>query len=419
MIGLEDMMRLALCLCGALLAAACCAAASPGGFRPIALHSGITHVQPMTGIVMWEDSDNSHTDAISLEYSYFRYDDVVKGKDEYDWSAVERKLSAIAGRGHQAVFRFYETWPGRQTTVPAYLKARPDYHETQATSEGRDTGFPDWSNAEYQRFFLDFYRHLAEKYDGDPRLAFLEVGFGLWAEYHIYSGPEILGKTFPSKEFQARLFRELTQVFRHTPWLISQDAHEERRSPFADQPELLNLKFGLFDDSFHLAWRPSYNLEGWEFFGRDRWQRAPCGGEILFRNQQRADQIAAAWADEATKFHITFMICEQWPRWTTMDRIREHSLACGYRFRVTAFEASDTAARVTVTNSGVAPIYYDAFVAVNGVRARESLKGLLPGEERRLTIPSGGASPKLTIECDRLVPGQRIEFEADLEGSGH
>ena len=241
----------------------------------------------MTGIVMWEDSENSQTDAISLEYSYLRYNDVVKAKGEYDWARVERKLAAIAGRRHQAVLRFYETWPGRQTTVPDYIKALPDYQETQALSERRDTGFPDWSNPEYQRFFLEFYERFAAKYDRDPRLAFLEVGFGLWAEYHIYSGPEVLGKTFPSLEFQARFFRHLAAVFRQTPWLISQDAHEENRSPFTSQPDLLDLTFGLFDDSFHLAWQPGYNLEGWEFFGRDRWQRAPCGGEILFPNQRQ------------------------------------------------------------------------------------------------------------------------------------
>jgi hypothetical protein len=125
--------------------------------------------------------------------------------------------------------------------------------------------------------------------------------------------------------------------------------------------------------------------------------------------------VAAAWAQEAANFHITFMICEQWPRWTTLERIGEHGLACGYKFRVTAFEVSDTAAHVTVANTGVAPIYYDAFVAVNGVRAQGSLKGVLPGEERRFTVASGGANPKLTIECDRLVPGQRIEFETGMD----
>jgi hypothetical protein len=417
-----ERMALLAVLTGGLTALACAASnaaasasGSSGTFRPVGIQSEITRVQPMTGIVMWADSRNSRTDAISLEYSYLRYDEVVKGRGQYDWSVVESKLKSIAAREHQAVLRFYETWPGRQTTMPDYVKALPDYEETVARSQGRETSFPDWSHPEYQRFFLEFYDQFAARYDSDPRLAFLEVGFGLWAEYHIYSGPELLGKTFPSMEFQAKFLRRLAQVLRETPWLISQDAHEAERAPFAEQRDLLEIDFGIFDDTFHLAWEPGYNLEGWEFFGRDRWRRAPCGGEILFRNRERADQVAAAWAKEAANFHITFMICEQWPRWTTMERIREHSLACGYRFKVIGFEASDTQASVTVTNTGVAPLYYDAFVAVNGARARESLKGLLPGEERRFTIASGGANPLLTIECDRLAPGQRIEFEADLD----
>jgi hypothetical protein len=68
-----------------------------------------------------------------------------------------------------------------------------------------------------------------------------------------------------------------------------------------------------------------------------------------------------------------------------------------------------------VTNTGVAPIYYDAFVAVNTVRTGVSLKYLQQGETRQFTVASGGAEPKLTIECDRLVPGQRITFDADLK----
>jgi hypothetical protein len=384
-------------------------------FRSVPLHQGIDGVQPMTGIVMWEGSKNCESDAIQLEYSYLRYDDVVRGKGEYDWSAVERKLQAIAGRKHQAVLRFYDTWPGRKTTVPGYIKALPDYHETQAKSEDRATSFPDWSHAEYQRFFLEFYAKFAEKYDRDPRLAFLETGFGLWAEYHIYSGPEQPGKTLPSHDFQAKYLRHMVKVFRKTPWMISQDAQAAQRTPFSSQQELLDLRFGLFDDTFHLAWKPGYNLEGWTFFGRERWKRSPMGGEILFPNQKQADAIAAAWAKEAANFHITFLIGEQWPRWSTRERIRAHGMACGYRFRITAFETSPRASRVTVSNMGVAPLYHDAFVAVNGVRARESLKGFLPGESQRFDVASGGANPKLEIECDRLVPGQRIGFEANLK----
>jgi hypothetical protein len=260
-------------------------------FGPVKLQSAITTVQPMTGLVMWESSRNSASDAIQLEYSYMRYDDIVLRKGEYDWSAVEQKLKAIADHKHQGVLRFYETWPGKETTVPRYIKDLPDYRETQARSEDRDTAFPDWSHPEYQRFFLEFYRKFAERYDRDPRLAFLETGFGLWAEYHIYSGPEVPGKTFPSKEFQARHFREMDRAFRNTPWLISQDAHEAQRSPFASERELLDVRFGIFDDTFHEAWKPGYNRDGWRFFGLDRWKRSPRGGEILLPDKQQAERI--------------------------------------------------------------------------------------------------------------------------------
>jgi hypothetical protein len=283
-----------------------------------------------------------------------------------------------------------------------------------AKSEGKDTGFPDWSNAEYQRFFLEFYQKFAEKYDQDPRLAFLETGFGLWAEYHVYSGPEEPGKTFPSLDFQAHFFQHLTSVFKNTPWIISEDAHEGKRTPFASQPELLKLKFGIFDDSFHLAWNPGYNLDGWTFFGRERFKESPMGGEILFPNKERVELFANNWPEQTRNFGMTFMICEQLPRWNSMEQIAGYSMACGYKFKITKFETSPTESQVTVLNTGVAPIYYDAFVTVNSVRSAESLKYLQPGEARQFVVKAGGEYPKLTIECDRLVPGQRIEFEADL-----
>ena len=71
------------------------------------------------------------------------------------------------------------------------------------------------------------------------------------------------------------------------------------------------------------------------------------------------------------------MIADQWPRWMKEDELARHS-------------------------------------AVYGVRAAESLVGLLPGERRNFTIASGGTAPTLTLESDRLIPGQRIGFESRL-----
>ena len=53
-------------------------------------------------------------------------------------------------------------------------------------------------------------------------------------------------------------------------------------------------------------------------------------------------------------------------------------MVSGYRFRMTSFESSAASTKGSVENIGIAPIYYDAHVAVDGIRSATSLKGLLP-----------------------------------------
>ncbi|MES2920364.1 MAG: DUF4832 domain-containing protein [Verrucomicrobiota bacterium] len=389
---------------------------------PIPLQSRIRQVQPMTGIVFWDDSENTKTDAIQLEFSYMRYSDIVTRRNTYNWSAVEKKLGQIAGRKHQAILRFYFVYPGRQTAVPAYIKGLTDYKETTGKSEGKDTGFPDWSHPELKRFVKEFYTRFAGRYDKDPRIAFLQTGFGLWAEYHIYEGPFKLGRTFPDKAFQAEFLNHLATAFKELPWSISVDAASEEVSPIADNAPLLKLPFGVFDDSFLCKQHAKENEPNWNALDRERYRRAPAGGEFSYytdRDQKLAlspdGPHGVSFEKAARAFHISYMIGNDQPEHQTMQRIKQAGMACGYKFRIDGFQSGERSARVSVTNTGRAPIYRDAFVAVNGVRADRSLKGLGPGKSGTFDIASGGGRPRLTIESDHLVPGQVIGLEADLK----
>ena len=91
-------------------------------------------------------------------------------------------------------------------------------------------------------------------------------------------------------------------------------------------------------------------------------------------------------------------------------------MLCGYRYEITDVRVKEDSTCVQIKNSGVAPIYYDAYVAVNGVRSEYSLKDLQPGQSRWVGIPAGSTDMEITIECDRLVSGQKIEFDADVKG---
>lgn len=117
------------------------------GWHDVPLQSQITHVQPMTGLVLWEDLAHrlytTYGQSHAMEFAYLPPCRVVTGCDDdgtvhYDWSYLETLLDDIKGRSHQAVLRFFYEYPGETmvdgnegtTAVPAYIKARSDYHET-------------------------------------------------------------------------------------------------------------------------------------------------------------------------------------------------------------------------------------------------------------------------------------------------
>ena len=388
--------------------------------RPVSLRSEISSVQPMTGIALWATNPAASTAPIQLEFAYLKYDQVVRNEGTYDWSEVEKLLDDIASRGHQAILRWHDTYVGKQNGVPEYIKSLRDYRATTALSEKKPTEFPDWSHPELRRFLLEFFTRFAEKYDRDPRIAFVQVGFGLWSEYHIYDGPMQIGTTFPDRAFQGEFARHLASQFRQTPWMISVDAAGDH-APFASDASLRDLPFGVFDDSFNHRRHKQENEPNWIAMGIDRWKIAPAGGEFSFfeaKDQKKALSAngphGVPFESQAAKFHVSFIIGDDQPNFQSSERIRVAGQACGYRFRVTRFECNAERSRVTIENVGIAPIYHDAFPAIHGVRSKQTLKGLLPGESKLLEIESGGSLPVLTIQSDRLVQGQEIQFEATL-----
>ena len=98
-----------------------------------------------------------------------------------------------------------------------------------------------------------------------------------------------------------------------------------------------------------------------------------------------------------------------------MERIRNAGMATGYRFKIIDFRSGHDTSVVCVAKIGVAPIYRDAFISVNGVRSVESLITLMPGKCACYEIEGGGEHPTLEFQCDHLVAGQKIEFEANLK----
>ena len=407
-------------------------------FTPVSIQRQVDAVQPGTGLVLWsENAANRHAaygKTISLEYAYCLPSQVVTGKDNgvvrYDWSSFNSWLRDVASRGHQAVVRFRYEYPGERsvdgqpgtTAVPGYIKKQPDYQETFYENEDGPTWYADWTNAELQWFTKQFYADFNAVYKNDPRIAFLELGFGHWSEYHIYGTPLQPGVNFPSDAYQKEFLEYVGGVL-EIPWLISIDAADS--SPVVGDASLMALTFGLFDDSFmHKDHEGDYNENCWNAIGKGtRWQTGACGGEISYYTSadqknflNPAGMYGVTWEQASAKYHISFMIANDAPgsQYGTAERFKEASMACGYHFALTGLYANEKQTAAYVTNTGVAPIYRDAFLSVDGVRSTTSLKGLLPGDTLLVYIDKPTSGTDLAIVSDYILPAQTIQFDAKL-----
>jgi len=424
----------------------------------VILRSSVTKPQPMTGLVLWPDQAESlnatHGQSIQLEYAYCLPCKVVTGcaadgTIQYDWTWFDNILDDVSSRGHQLIARFRYEYPNSKdvdgktagmTAVPQYIKDRSDYNETYNKVKGDGpTYYADWSNEELKRFTKQFYTDFAARYSSDPRLAFVEVGFGHWSEYHIFGTTLQLGKNFPSMEYQKEFLIHMENTMTSIPWGISIDAADNSQSPIIDDPSLMALSFGNFDDSFmhkdhEIGTSDGYNEECWiALGGSTRWKRGYAGGEISYYtdNDQKnflnpAGMYGHTWEEQAAKYHITFMIANDAPEGTygTGERFASATLATGYRFAVKRCTTDGTTTDMLVTNTGVAPLYRNAYFAIEGVRSETSLRGLLPGEEKWISIPRGielnaDGTPKKSpvIECDYILKSQEIQYDAGPQSS--
>ena len=227
---------------------------------------------------------------------------------------------------------------------------------------------------------------------------------------------------FPSDAYQKEFLTYLGGVL-EIPWLISIDAADS--SPVVGDATLMGLVFGLFDDSFmHKDHEGDYNEECWDAIGKGtRWQTGACGGEISYYTSSvqknflnPAGMYGVTWEQASAKYHITFMIANDAPRgqYGTAAHFKEAGMACGYHFALTGLYANDERTAACVTNTGIAPIYRDAYLAVDGVRSTTSLKGLLPGDTLLVYVDKVTTGRDVTIASDYVLSGQTIQFDADL-----
>lgn len=376
----------------------------------------------------------------SLEFFYLPLKDLQTGYTTFTWTPLDQRLAAIAGRGHQAVFRIYLDYPDQGYGVPAFLSGVPKRAYTDFGNGTHATSYsPDYGDADLQRATLNFIAALGTRYDGDPRIGFVQTGLlGFWGEWHTYPHPEWMA----SATFMDQVLDAFQTAFPHTLLLT----REPKTGVDMDRPRL-----GFHDDSF------AYQTLGptdWHFWPKvtgaglqDAWKTRPIGGEV------RPEVQDCLWKETSCApsgqgfdacvdgTHASWML-NQGAFEGLPESEKAKALAgarrLGYELHVSRVELGNPGLYGTVRleNRGVAPFYYPWTVhlgALDGSRKLTTwalpwdLRSLLPGTpvDARFEIPVPGLAPgtyTLLLGVPNPMPGGKpLRFanaaqDQDLDG---
>lgn len=331
-------------------------------------------LNPLMGWAPWatiKESQQPH----NLVYADLTWRDFEPQEGSYDFKTFEEKqqLDRWRREGKHFVFRFVADVPGSEMhrDIPDWL-----FEKIGGSGDAYDTeygkGFsPDYSNPIFIEQHGKAIRALGERYGKDGFFAFVELGsLGHWGEWHIHPGIASL----PSEDIKETYVHQYLEAFPGTHLLM--------RRPFSIAQK---LGLGLYNDMTGDLAATNTWLEWIKYGGADLpeeagilspmpegWQTAPVGGEqtSALSNEQvyRVDLEQTLYLLRAS--HASFIgpggpydVEYGGPLQNGLDQVMA---TIGYRIYLAqvrmprrVVSGKDMEIRLTFSNNGIAPMYYN------------------------------------------------------------
>ena len=375
--------------------------------------------------------NNKAWDLITYGSGYQKWNKLNPAKGVYDWTELEKLLNGLAEHNMGYALRVLPYSPsfvkGDDTPEEEYDWTPSFVYESGAkkvTATVQWNGFhatvPVWDDSVYLYYAKEFAKALAEKYDGDPRIEYIDIRtFGEWGEWHA---SHLDGSEMPSDSIEMDLLDYYASVFKKTQLVL----------PSSGMGDVYThaLKLGITkrDDGFiGIPGRPDSLVRAYEanlptiaeniagYTTMLNYTDVIPGGYLKWTPQR--------WVDAITTAHLTYYVLDQdsdcgYYFYKDNKALADSmSKVIGYNFTVTRAElltvvtptaensAGSTAGNVatntlniTVKNTGVAPCFFDIYMVAEFA---DSTGKALAQIGETVRIPKGtfkdGASKDLSL----------------------
>ena len=337
-----------------------------------------------------------------------------------NWSVVDAPAQRWIEKGLQVAFRFTTSESWMRYATPKWVEEAGAKGYNFAVGKGVDESGPFWEPDFADPVFLEkhgnFLAAAAERYDGNPNVAFIDVGsFGVWGEGHTFSSTQL---KYPAEVVKKHIDL-YARHFENTLLAANDDFSFQ-----GDETIQYALEKGmtLRDDSILVQPPPRsyFHTEMAQSF----WPRLPV---ILEHEHYQPSVDRGAW-DRAIflraieEYHASYMCIHWFPREfleKERDLIERVNMRLGYRLQLREASWPEMAPRAdtvrfssTWANAGVAPCYPGGFVTftlkdaqggiaavfVNGTFTVRDLEVGPPGQASTRTVESThGFAPNMPV----------------------
>lgn len=312
----------------------------------------------------------------------------VEPKDgEFNWSVFDTPAQRYVQSGKQFAIRINccEHWIPWAT--PKWLKDKGCKGVQFTVRRGPDPNGacwePDYLDPIYLEHLERLIKNLAARYDGNPNVAFVDIGtFGLWGEGHTSESSRLPRDVqIKAVKLQIDLY---TKYFKKTQLCISDDVdgwNEQKNFPVLDYARAKGVS--LRDDSI-LVNVPTGPVAGKR--GHKSWYHDDLAGKywptmpvIVEHEHYGLSKARGAWKGEwlensVEAYHCSFLSIHWWPEQfykENRESIERINLRLGYRLNLKSLEMPKSVeigerfpVRFAWANAGVAPFYAGGYATI-------------------------------------------------------
>lgn len=333
--------------------------------------------------------NNKAWDLVSYGSGYQQWNKLNPAKGVYDWTELEKLLNALAEHGMGYALRVLPYSPsyikGNDTPEEEYDWTPSFVYESGAKKvtatlqwNGYQAYVPVWDDSVYLYYAKEFAKALAEKYDGDPRIEYIDIRtFGEWGEWHA---SHLDGSEMPSDSIKMDVLDYYASIFKKSLLVLPSNGSGDVYT------HALSLGIAKRDDGFiGTPGRPDSLVRAYE-------ANLPTIAENMAGYTtmlEYTDVVPGGyykwtpkrWVDAITTAHLTYYVLDQDSdcgyRFYSDNKALADSMSkvIGYNFTVTQAElltvasAKDTTntLNITVKNTGVAPCFFDVYMVAEFV----------------------------------------------------